>query len=115
MSNTEYHKGKLKKCFDEEMSFEDGINILKKQYPLKEYDFNIEDKYIDSDILHYINNTWYKVTDHKCFEPDYIDEFEINSDGEIEFMVGFYNGGTCLSEMLEQGMDRVIKKQTKGE
>lgn len=115
MSNTEYHKGTLKKCFDGEMSFEDGIIILKEEYNLKHYDFNIEDKYIDSAVLHFINNTWYKVVNHKCFEPDYIDEFEINLDGEIEFMVGFYNGGTCLSEMLEQGISRVTKKQTKGE
>jgi hypothetical protein len=36
-----------------------------------------------------------------------------NEDGTITFFMEFYNGGTCLSEMIEEGLER-LKKENNG-
>lgn len=125
MSDTEYHKGKLKKCFNKEMSFEDGYKILQYNHEVEEVDF--ERKYVISKSLYFINDTWYELYNHKSYDPDYISDWEILPNGHIEFMVSFYNGGACLSEVLEMGLNKVEEvktlnrlskkspKQTKGE
>lgn len=46
--------------------------------------------------------------DHIEFDEDQdIDQFIPQPDGTIHFVTKFYNGGTCLSEMVEEGVDRV--------
>ncbi len=32
-----------------------------------------------------------------------------NEDGSITFCMQFYNGGTCLSEMIEDGLERLTR------
>lgn len=109
MSQSEYHTGKLVKAFQEPKSFEEGINILKEKYNIGDIDIEIEDKRVYSDIVHYINNEFYIIENHNEFEPDDMCDYTINPDGSIFFTVGFYNGGTCLSEVLSDIVYKVYK------
>ena len=52
--------------------------------------YNIQDKELDDDIC----------------------EAHKNEDGTIDYAVQFYNGGTCLSEMLENALKK-LKRKTK--
>jgi hypothetical protein len=46
--------------------------------------------------------------EHQEIEED-INQFTLQPDGTIHFVTQFYNGGTCLSEMVEEGIERVLK------
>lgn len=109
MSDMEYHKGKLRKAFNKEMSFEEGINILKEKYNIDDIDIDIGDEYIYSDKIHWINDTWYEVIEHKQFDPDNMLDYNILPNGDIEFVVSFYNGGCSFSEVLTDLIDSANK------
>jgi uncharacterized protein with von Willebrand factor type A (vWA) domain len=34
-------------------------------------------------------------------------EMEPNTDGTVSFTMRFYNGGTCLSECIEEGLEKL--------
>jgi hypothetical protein len=42
---------------------------------------------------------------------DDIDVMIPNEDGTITFVQPFYNGGTCLSEVIEEGIENLKNKQ----
>lgn len=109
MSDMEYHKGTLIKAFDENVSFEDGIQSLAKTYSIDDIDIDIEDEYLYSDTVHYINGEFYVIENHLKFDPDSMLDSSVNDDGSIEFLVSFYNGGTSLSEMLEDIISNAVK------
>ena len=48
----------------------------------------------------------YKLVEHTEIEDD-IFKFWKNADGSISFVAEFYNGGTCLSEIIEKGIREV--------
>lgn len=53
----------------------------------------------------YINEGIYQIIDHKELgEEDMFCKIHKNDDDTYSFHTRFYNGGTCLSEMLEDGM-----------
>ena len=55
-----------------------------------------------------INNTLYQVLNHyKTDEADYLQDVRVGEDGNINFNLIFYNGGTCFSEMLEEGLNKL--------
>lgn len=60
----------------------------------------------DEDNLYKADGKVYKLVEHVKTEDD-IFKFWKNADGSISFAVEFYNGGTCLSEMIEEGVREV--------
>lgn len=60
---------------------------------------------------HAIDGEIWEVFDHKLVDERDIDLIVPNPDGTLTFMMQFYNGGTCLSECLEEGISRHNKKQ----
>lgn len=50
----------------------------------------------------------YKMLEHSGeLEPDYVDITKENEDGTIDFTYVFYNGGTCFTEMLGEGLEKL--------
>ena len=46
---------------------------------------------------------------YKKWIEDDIFKFWKNDDGSISFVAEFYNGGTCLSEIIEEGIKSINK------
>lgn len=111
MSCNEFHKGKLHKLTRGMSETENKVKELAKQYdvPVDED----EDNYWLSDVcwdiyeksgIKYvvINKDLYIIKDYfTAREDDGIYEYNKNTDGDIEFMVEFYNGGTGFEEVVE--------------
>lgn len=83
MSYTEYHYGRLKKISSPKNSDneEDIIKVGENFYKIEDTEFPEE-----RNILKDLGN------------------------GEFEYAVSFYNGGTCLEEMLEELMLQRLKE-----
>ena len=66
------------------------------------YDNNLDDKYI------YINNQLYEFIEYRQINDydSYCHLQKIDED-RIKFFTRFYNGGTCLSEMLESSLRKI--------
>jgi len=112
MSQTELHFGKLRKVelkenkttdeFFKEKLLEKGIHDLNNSSLDNAFKDNFYEKYF------IINNVIWEVFDH--IEKDASDDiYEItkNTDGTLSFIMKFYNGGTCLSECIEEGLARI--------
>lgn len=65
---------------------------------------DIEDYLYDHDIQ-IINNVYYYVTKTSVETEDFT-EVTKNKDGSYEVFTSFYNGGTCLSEVLEEALSK---------
>ena len=142
MSDYEFHKGKLKKVdlskfensrekyFESRYRYEfekseTNPNGLTDDEIQLEYQNSFEDKYRDNGPWEHL---WYTVTDlydsvidvkGELWEvsdielEDSEDVFFKISDNEYEYYTSFYNGGCCLSEVLEDGLTREFKKNNK--
>ena len=124
MSYTELHTGKLKPIqynvsieeFKKWLQTKDSYEVEDfEEYLEEEYTFfEVRDKtksYKESMYIKYIYNkgTLYEMIQHSGEkEADYLDVTNKNEDGTIDFTYLFYNGGTCFSEMLEEGLDKVV-------
>lgn len=67
------------------------------------------DKLLDSGedyLYHSEHEALYSIEKTK-FECYGFREMSRNEDGSIAFFTQFYNGGTCLTEMLEEGLDEM--------
>lgn len=89
------------------------ILLKDKNIELKDYsDGDIRMEFFDvfwrdEYILH--NSSLYKVnkTEHDPYDSSI--QITDNKDGTLSFYCKFYNGGTCLAEMLEEGLDDLTK------
>ena len=123
MSYTELHTGKLKPI-QYDMSIEDFKTWLetKEGFEVDYFEeyleedctfFEVRDKskaYKESMYIKYIYNkgTLYEMIQHSGEqEADYLDITEKLENGTINFTYLFYNGCTCFSEMLEEGLNKV--------
>jgi hypothetical protein len=123
MSYTELHTGKLKPI-QHNLSVEDFKNWLdeKEGFKIEDFEEKLEDgyeyfevrdkskKYKESLYIKYVysKGTLYEMLEHNPREVD--DDLDItkkNNDGTIDFAYMFYNGGTCFSEMLEEGLNKI--------
>jgi hypothetical protein len=127
MSYTELHYGKLMplasgmslESLKDWLSVEGRENLEIEDFEDKVGDglqyFEINDKtkrYKEAFYMPYIyyKTTLYKVVEHSGVqETDYLDITKQNEDGTVDFTYMFYNGGTCFSEMLEEGLNKVHK------
>ena len=111
MSCNEFHKGKLHKLTRCMSETKNKVKELAKQYdvPVDEDEDNYQlsdvcwDIYEKSGVKYVVvNKDLYIVKDYfTAREDDGIYEYNKNADGDIEFMVEFYNGGTGFEEVVE--------------
>jgi hypothetical protein len=105
MSYTEIHTGRIKKIpFDSTYSNEEKIEAMKNMG----YEFSyIEDdfSYAESENNDFmkIGDDYYSVIEHQQLEEGYC-IVNKNDDGSLSYSTSFYNGGTCLEEMLEDSI-----------
>ena len=115
MSHQETHIGVLRKIDLKGKTIEQWI----KEYALENGDTHLPHHY--DDWIQYINDKLYKthiitktdVWERKsiCESSDYPYFCKIipQEDGTYIYATSFYNGGTCLSEMLEEGLNELKK------
>lgn len=112
MSNTETHIGKLRRVELNGLELETWAEQKCKELKLKNKGYSSwAECLFDETYEKYfkINGEVWEAFDHRQFEEDDIDEFELQPDGTIVFMTQFYNGGTCLAEVVEEGIIRATK------
>lgn len=125
MSYTELHSGKLRKLrFDMDIEeFKEWLET-KEGFEVEDFDEKIEDeyeffevrdkskKYKEPMYIKYVYNkgNLYEMTEHSGGESnDYAHITIVNKDETINFTYLFHNGGTCFSEMLEEGLNKINK------
>ena len=116
MSYNEFHKGKLHKLTRGMSETENKVKELTKQYDVpfdedEDLNSNCWDIYKKSGVRYIVvNKDLYIVKDYfTAREEDGIYEHNKNDDGDIEFMVEFYNGGTGFEEVVEDIVDSYEK------
>lgn len=102
MSRIEFHTGKLRKI-------EQQPEVFAKQFLWKKRDFYetflehlLSEQYKNFVLL---AGDLYEFVEHEENQDSetYFCKFYEDSNGELNFITNFYNGGTCLSEMLKDG------------
>lgn len=117
MSYTEKHLGRLRKVDLQGKSLEEWCkeqceirNVKRNKYQLNDTwtelfkDHMIGHQPIGS--YHIIGDNVYQLIHHREITEDF-DVFWFEPDGDIQFAVEFYNGGTCLEEVMEEGVKRL--------
>ena len=102
MSYTETHIGRIKRIpFDSTYSNEEKIEAMQNmgyEFSYIEDDFSYAESKNEDFIK--IGDDYYSVIEHQKLEED-CSMINKNDDGSIFYLTSFYNGGTCLEEMLE--------------
>lgn len=112
MSYTETHFGKLRKVDMHGHSLEDWCRMycrLNGIQELSSYNNTWEEQFRDVYYEKFFingNEVW-EVIEHQEIGEDDISKMILNGDGTIIFVMQFYNGGTCLSEMIEEGLEKL--------
>lgn len=115
MSDYESHRGKIYQV-DTELSCEE----FAKEYYIKHYgelpsyyETYVEAMGGESEEFYFYNDKVYQIVNKK-FDPD-MDEFYFQelADNSIEYSFRFYNGGTCLSEQVQEVLMRLENKEGK--
>ena len=106
MSYTELHTGKLIKVDLGDLTLEEYCEKQCKENdkPLSSFNKDYTEQFRDSFYEKFIilNDELYEFLEHEEHEDEnYFMKLYPNQDGTISFIGQFYNGGTCLSEMLE--------------
>lgn len=114
MSYTESHVGKIKKVDLEGLSVEDWAKEVANSYGMeltKYYDSYTE---LVLDELHFryilVEEEVYEIIEDREFTEEDISELTPEGDGVFSFVMQFYNGGTCLTEMLTDA----VKQHNRG-
>jgi hypothetical protein len=112
MSQTETHFGKLRKIkleipleeWFKEKCIEKGIDKIPS------YNDSWEETFRDNYYNEYFiidGQVWESFEHIKSDGYEDIDVMIPNDDGTITFVQQFYNGGTCLSECIEEGLKKL--------
>lgn len=119
MSYDEKHLGKIRP-----LTLADGEStndLCKKLCEKNNYDLSsYHDDYIeclkDNGYEKYLvtDNGIYEIFDHREESDDpYVQKLIPLGDGTFEFVATFYNGGTCLSEILEDELEKYEQNKSK--
>jgi len=123
MSYTELHYGKLKPIrTDFSIDALKELIIGNNHLEIEDFDERLENnetyfevrdknkKYKEPLYLKYIfkDGVLYEMTEHSGeLETDNLDITRKDENGDVFFAYMFYNGGTCFSEMLEDGLKSI--------
>lgn len=106
MSQTELHFGKLRKIaipcsFEEWAKSRCQLDNIQKQSYNDTWAEQLQDSFRNR--YFFVKDELWEVFDH-VEKEDYDDIYELtpNPDGTYSFIMQFYNGGTCLSECIEE-------------
>ena len=110
MSRIELHIGKLREINLDGKSIEEVAKCICKNENYKYVDEN--KSYLDVLLSIYpskyffVDNKLYEVVVDVEYEDDCADISTItkNEEGDYEYVMRFYNGGTCFSEMIESSL-----------
>jgi hypothetical protein len=102
MSYTEHVRGKLIDLGLGHLTFLEAFEVLKEDHEI--LDIDIDDEYIDSPTLLYINNTFYGIE-----KEELADEFLYakKTYTGYDFEVRYYNGGCGFHEALKEALKRI--------
>ena len=65
---------------------------------------------INDEEFYFVNDElWETIEDFSAEEGDDIYQLHLNEDGTVTYVMQFYNGGTCLSECLEESLANLEK------
>lgn len=82
------------------------VTKYREPYTYKSWEEMYWEELWDEDNLYRVDGKVYRLVEHTELEDD-IFKFWKNADGSISFVAEFYNGGTCLSEIIEEGVRKV--------
>ena len=108
MSQTEYHYGKLRKLeldddeisnFFEQKCIAEGRDKLPYEGWFETYNY-----YISSEKYYKVNGFVYEIVEHEEIDDYYMSKLIPHEDGTYTFVMSFYNGGTCLSECIQDAI-----------
>jgi len=114
MSQTEIHKGRLVEFPRENLEQDKEYlkRFLKEEFKEETWEDSIQEYIYENDLYEkviYWRDILYSNEDHRELDED--ENLFLKTEKGIEYFVSFYNGGTCLSEMLEEGIDEVNKQK----
>lgn len=113
MSETVTHIGKLKEVDLQGKSTEQWAEDFFKANGTTEldsyYDDWLEKLQSDDDKFIVVNDKIYESIEDKKSEYEDICYLRDNGDGTFDYVMQFYNGGTCLPEMIEDGFEKLKK------
>ncbi len=89
-----------------QLSFADKVAYVEKELGVK---YDADDKYYGTDYV-CANERIYHIIENKELDGEDICEGRLNQNGEIEFVLQFYNGGTCFGEMIEEAVEKAQNK-----
>ena len=108
MSYTESHVGKIKKVDLEGLTIEEWAKEVATAYGMefKDYYDSYKELVLDELYCRYIvvEEDVYEIIEDHEFDEREISVLTPEGDGIFSFTMQFYNGGTCLTEMLEDAI-----------
>ena len=119
MSYAEKHLGRLRKVDLQGKSLEEWCKEQCEIRNVERNKYHLNDTWTELFIYHtvghqsigsyyIIGDNVYQLIHHREITEDF-DVFWFEPDGDIQFAVEFYNGGTCLEEVIEDGVKRLVK------
>ena len=113
MSDYEAHYGKIKKVETnlscEEFAKQEFIRLTGKDTIPKGYNNFIEALWDESEEFYFVNSKIYRIENNELDGDSDIFQYKELEDTSIEYILRFYNGGTGLSEQIEEIIDKVNK------
>lgn len=112
MSDYEHHIGKITEVVIKE-SLELTCKEIVENNELPSYQDSYVEYLLDELYDEYlvINGKLYSVEKEAIDPYDDIQRLHKNEDGTFSFEAKFYNGGTCLSEVLEDAFNKISDKE----
>lgn len=120
MSEVELHQGTLIKVNRKGLSVEEWVRRWVVNYLMTNQD-DYYSEHIDDQDFNFLSafydlswNTRYVVTNREVYrvidhhlDSDFICNIQENTDGTYSYITQFYNGGTCLTEVLEEKLKSI--------
>ena len=110
MSETIFQEGRIREVVIEQKTFKDKIEQISKNYeiPVEDLVDDINDEWIDHDMFVFVDNKVFEILeDNQIDENDDICEVKEIDKNEYSFRLRYYNGGTSMSEMLKEGLNKL--------
>lgn len=120
MSDYEMHVGKIRDLGldkDSQIKFmREALNTANiiQDYKAPEDDEEVVDDFRDLLYDKYIvmrDSIWEVIEDKRSDGYEDINIITNNGDGTYSYINKFYNGGTCFSEMIEKGLEKLLKSE----